>query len=107
MCVNVVQRKWLWLLSCVQSLQQSLQHLQPPWAGTAAPNGLWVVLGQEQQCPAFPLPGMEKLPGGSVEQGWVGAVAAAAQSRFPVGAHRSASAGTTSPAASGFEEICV
>lgn len=34
-------------------------------------------------------------------------MAAEAQSRFPVGAHRSASADTTFPAASGFEEICV
>lgn len=51
MCVNVVQHKWLWCGAV------------PPQAGTAAPNGLWVVLGQEQQqCPGFPLPAVGESP---------------------------------------------
>lgn len=59
--------------------------------------------GQEQNCPELPFP---------AEAPWctwsrVCAVAAAAPSRFPVGAPRSASAGMTSPAARGFEEIGV
>lgn len=78
--------------------------LQPPWAGSAAPSGLWAVLGRSSSALALlsqaVLSSVEGQPGVSVEQGlpqlragslWVSQTCK----------------GSTAPAAGGFGAVCV